>query len=86
MKIRVLHSVRGSVESLRPEFKQEWEKLPRQIRTMVQQVLGEYREKHHTEGPDVNAMAMGASSAATPGPQFNPNRAGNLGGNTNPNF
>jgi hypothetical protein len=29
-------SVRGSVESLRLEFKQESEKMPRQVRAMVQ--------------------------------------------------
>jgi hypothetical protein len=43
-------------------------------------------EKRHTEGSDVNAVAMGASSVATPGPQLNPSRAGNPGGNTSPNF
>jgi hypothetical protein len=74
------------VESLRLEFKQESEKLSRQIRAIVQQVLGESREKRTTEGPDVNAVAIGATSAATPGPHLNPGRAGNLGGNTSHNF
>jgi hypothetical protein len=53
---------------------------------MVQQVLGESRGKHDTEGPDVNTAAMGIGPTATPGPQPNPGRAGNLGGNTTPNF
>jgi hypothetical protein len=61
-------SVKGSVESLRLEFNQESEKMPRQIRAMVQQVLDESREKRHTEGPDVSAATMGASSVATPRP------------------
>jgi hypothetical protein len=43
-------SVKGSMESLRLEFKQEFEKMPRQIRAMVQQVLGESREKRTMEG------------------------------------
>jgi hypothetical protein len=63
------------VESLRLEFKQESEKLSRQIRAIVQQVLGESREKRTTERPDVNAVAIGATSAATPGPHLNPGRA-----------
>jgi hypothetical protein len=54
-------SVRGSVESLRFEFKQESEKLPRQIRAMVHQVLGEAKGKHDTEVPDVNTTFMGAT-------------------------
>jgi hypothetical protein len=61
-------SVKGSVESLRLEFDQESEKMPRRIRAMVQQVLDESREKHHTEGPHVSAAAMGTSSVTTPGP------------------
>jgi hypothetical protein len=46
---------------------------------MVQQVLGASREKRHTEGPDVNTAAMGATSATALGPQLNPSRAGNRG-------
>jgi hypothetical protein len=61
-------SVKGSVESLRLELKQEYEKMPRQIRAMVQQVLGESRGKCDTEGPDVNTTTMGTSSSTTPGP------------------
>jgi hypothetical protein len=52
------NSVKGSVLSLRLEFKQESEKMSLQIRAMVQQVLGESREKRTTDGPDVNAAAI----------------------------
>jgi hypothetical protein len=79
-------SVKGSVESLRLELKQESKKMPRQIRAMVQQVLGESKGKRDIEGPDVNMSTMGASSSTTPGPQFNLGRTGNPGGNTSPNF
>jgi hypothetical protein len=84
----LMDSVKGWVESLRLEFKQESEKMSRQIRAMVHQVLGESREKHTTDGPEVNAAAMGATSAAMLGPHFNPGRAVNLGGggSTNQNF
>jgi hypothetical protein len=44
-------SVHGSVESLRLEFKPE--NLPRQVRAMVQQVLGEAREKREAESPGI---------------------------------
>jgi hypothetical protein len=79
-------SVKGSVESLRLEFKQESKKMLRQIRAMVQQVLGESREKRTTEGPDVNVATMGATSATTSRPHLNPGRAVCLGGNTSQNF
>jgi hypothetical protein len=79
-------SVKGTVESLRLEFKQESKKMPREIRAMVQQVLGESREKCHTEGSDVNTAAMGTTSATTLGPQLNLGRAGNPRGNTGPNY
>jgi hypothetical protein len=52
------NSVKGSVLSLRLEFKQESEKMSLQIRAMVQQVLGESREKRTMDGPDVNAVAI----------------------------
>jgi hypothetical protein len=42
-------SVCRSVESLSLEFKQESKKMPRQIRSMVQQILGEARDKWDTE-------------------------------------
>jgi hypothetical protein len=40
-------------------------------------VLGEPKEKCHTEGPDVSATTMGSSSATTLGPQLNPGRTRN---------
>jgi hypothetical protein len=52
----------------------------------VQQVLGESREKHTTEGSDVNAASVGATSAATLGSHPNLGRAVNPGGNTTQNF
>jgi hypothetical protein len=69
----LMDSVRGSVEYLRLEFKQESEKLPRQIRAMVQWVLGETRGKHDVDAPDVNATSTSANEAATLRPQTNPN-------------
>jgi hypothetical protein len=60
--------------------------MPQQIRAMVQQVLGESREKHTTDRLEVNDAAMGATSVATPGPHLNPGRAINPGGNTSQNF
>jgi hypothetical protein len=38
-------SVRGSVESLKLEFKREMERMPRQVRAIVQQVLDDARDK-----------------------------------------
>jgi hypothetical protein len=40
-----MNSIWGSIESLRLEFKQESEKLPRLVSAVVQQVLGKAREK-----------------------------------------
>jgi hypothetical protein len=51
---------------------------------MVQQVLDESRGKRHVDGSDVNAAAMGAGSATTPGLQPNPSRASNPGGQREP--
>jgi hypothetical protein len=56
-------SVKGSVESLRLEFKQESKKVPRKVRAMVQQVLGEARDKREFEspGPAVRVPTLGAT-------------------------
>jgi hypothetical protein len=82
----LMDSVKGSVESLRLEFKRESEKMLWQIRSMVQQVLGESRGKCHTEGPNANTAAVGASSTTTLETHHNPGRVFNQGGNTSLNF
>jgi uncharacterized protein YicC (UPF0701 family) len=58
-------SVKGSVESLRLEFKQEAKKMPRQVRSMVQQVLGEVRDKREFESPSSSSVSpnLGATMA-----------------------
>jgi hypothetical protein len=48
-----------------------------QIRSMVQQVLGESRGKRHTEGPNANTAAVGASSTTTLETHHNPGRVFN---------
>jgi hypothetical protein len=67
-------SVHGSVESLKLEFKQESEKMPRQVRAIVQQVLDESRDKREmgststgniVHGPDVMAT-LGSPMGAGP--------------------
>jgi hypothetical protein len=58
-------SVRGSVESLRLEFKQESERLPWQIRAMVEQVLGETRGKHDVEVIEVSGASVGHGTTAS---------------------
>jgi hypothetical protein len=82
----LMDSVKGSVESLRLEFKQESKKMLQQIRAMVHQVLGESSEKCTMDGSEVNAAAMGATSATTLGPHLNPGMTINPGDNTSQNF
>jgi hypothetical protein len=78
-------SVKGSVESLRIEFKQELEKLLRQVRAMVQQVLGQARGKRDMDLPDTGATALGVSMAPNPGTQASLGRVVNQGGSPNLN-
>jgi hypothetical protein len=81
----IMDSVRGPLESLRLEFKRESECLPRQVRAVVQQVLGEAREKHDSEAVDVAAGAGVSTEMAfcSPGSTSRPT---NLGGTSNTNF
>jgi hypothetical protein len=81
----IMDSVRGPLESLRLEFKRESEGLPRQVRAVVQQVLGEAREKHDSEAVDVAAGAGVSTEMAfcSPGSTSRPT---NLGGTSNTNF
>jgi hypothetical protein len=70
----LIESVWGSVESLRLEFKQESKKMPRQIRLIVQQVLGEARDKQDCESPSASTTMPNCEAT-------NPQVAlGNLGG------
>jgi hypothetical protein len=52
---------------------------------MVQKVMGESGVKRTMYGPEVNAAAMGATSAATAGPHLNSGRAVNSGGSASQN-
>jgi hypothetical protein len=52
------NSMRGSLDSLRAEFRQESERLPRQLRAMVQQVVREAREKREMELPGASTTTL----------------------------
>jgi hypothetical protein len=60
----LMDSVWGSMESLRQEFKQECENLSRQIRVVVQQILGEAREKQGVDssGSSTTIIDLGAGN------------------------
>jgi hypothetical protein len=60
----IMDKVRDSLELVRLESKRESKGLPRQIRAVVQQVLGEARDKHDTEAVDISTGV--SSSAETP--------------------
>jgi hypothetical protein len=74
----LMDRVRGSVESLRLEFKQESENLPRHVITWIQQLLGEARGKRDVEAVDVSTTTPGTSMLASYG------SLGNQGRMTNP--
>jgi hypothetical protein len=71
--------VKGSVESIRLEFKQESKKLPKQIRVMVQQVFGESRGKRDIEVDDTSKMNMYTNNTMTHGSPGNAGRVGHPG-------
>jgi hypothetical protein len=79
-------SMWGSVQSLRLEFKQEHENLPRQVRAMVQQVLGEARGKRDSEAPDAVTTIPSAGIAVVHVPLGSTGRMGNPGGNVSSNL
>jgi hypothetical protein len=60
-------SVHGSVESLKLEFKQESEKMPRQVRAIVQQVLDESRDKREMGSTSTGNIVHGPDAMATLG-------------------
>jgi hypothetical protein len=76
----LFESVRGSVESLKLEFKQESKKLPRQVRATVQQVLGESRDKQGLDALGTSAATMdfdaGNAQGATSNPSITVSRGG----------
>jgi hypothetical protein len=80
------NSVRGSVESLRLEFKQESEKLPRQVRAIVQQGLGEAGGKREFESPGASSAVPNLSATTTQGMPVNIDRLGSRGTIANPNL
>jgi hypothetical protein len=61
------------------EFKQESEKLPKQIRAMVQQVFGESKGKRDVEVADTSKMNMYTNNTMTHGPPGNAGRVGHPG-------
>jgi hypothetical protein len=54
----IMDGMRGTIESLCQEFKQERDNLPRQIRATVQQVLGEARDKWVFDAPSASAASV----------------------------
>jgi hypothetical protein len=75
----------GSLQSLRLEFKWESKGLPRQVRAIVQQVLGEAREKRDAEAVDVGT-GVGANTETTFCSSGSTSRPVNLGGTSITNF
>jgi hypothetical protein len=67
------------MESLRLEFKQESERLPRQIRAMAQQVLGETKGKRDAEVIEISGAHTGPGATTSAGTQVNPGGLGNPG-------
>jgi hypothetical protein len=72
-------SMRGSIESLRLEFKQDSENLPGQVRAMVQQVLGEVRDKREFESPGASTAAPNLGMTITQGIPANTDGLGSPG-------
>jgi hypothetical protein len=81
----IMDSVRGSLESLRLEFKRESEGLPRQVWAVVQQVLGETKDKRDVEIVDAGAGVGSCTETpfCSPGSTV---RQINMGGTPNTNF
>jgi hypothetical protein len=79
-------SVWGSVKSLRLEFKNEYEKMPRQIRSMVQQVLGEARDKRDSESPGASTTIPNFEATNLQGIPANLGGVGNRAGTANSNL
>jgi hypothetical protein len=61
----------GSVESLRQEFNQECENLPRQIWATVQQVQGKVREKQGVDSPGTSTAVKDIGTGNTQGGPVN---------------
>jgi hypothetical protein len=61
------NSVRGSVESLKLEFKQELERMSCQVRAMVQQVLDEARDKREVGSSSAGNVIHSLDAMATQG-------------------
>jgi uncharacterized alkaline shock family protein YloU len=81
----IMDSVHGSLESMGLEFRQEAEGLPRQVRAIVQQVLGEARGKHDYEATDAST-GSGLNTEMPFCAPGNTSRPMNLGGMTNMNL
>jgi hypothetical protein len=80
------NSVRRSVESLKLEFKQESEKMPRQVRAIVQQDLDEARDKQEMGASSVANAGLGPNTMPTQGMPIGAGMPGARGGVVNLNF
>jgi hypothetical protein len=82
----IMDNVRGTLESLRLGFREESESLPRQVRAMVQQVLGEAKGKRDAETLDANAMVLRSNTGTAYSSLGKAGRMGNPGGTVNLNL
>jgi hypothetical protein len=78
--------VQGLVKSHRLEFKQEYEKMPRKIRSMVQQVVGEAKDKRDSELPCASMTIPNFEATNPQGILGNLGGVGNQAGTANPNL
>jgi hypothetical protein len=61
----LMDGLRESFESFKLECKQDFKNLPKQVRSMVQKVLGEVKGKREDESPDTNTMITYVSPTNT---------------------
>jgi hypothetical protein len=82
----LMDGVRGSLDSIRAESKQELDRLPWQIKATMQQVLGEAREKREFETPDASLDTCNTDTLGISGALGNAARPGNRPSVVNPNL
>jgi hypothetical protein len=80
-------SLRSSLESFKFDYKQDvYNNLHKQVRSMVQQVLGEGRGKRDTDTSPAGNTNSGASGVATQGSPSTASRTRGVGAAANPSF
>jgi hypothetical protein len=80
-------SIHGSLESFKLDYKQDiYNNLHRQVRSMVQQVLGEGRAKRDTDTTPMGNISLEIDGAASQGSPSTTIRTGGVGAVVNPNF